>query len=286
MIPPSPLRPTPLTTTNTTKVLVVDNLTTAYPATLSNLLALLDLHHLYQSTHTPTPKPLLRFHRLDYRSREFPLLLESYSDLVMTIDAEGTQHMASRSRIKGVVHLAPVSVTRPISWRGGSGGGGDVGRLMRRLRRYGMEGVVVFGGLDGDGGLIVDGLAGRMVVMRCGGQVVGCDGSGLLGGGPRGAAVSTDRLGEGGGFLHVLDVARAFVAALDWQGGGQAGVRVVELGLRGKRCRDKDMERSESMVERFMEGSGVYVPRGGPVWRPKKSVVGRAVRLWKLVRRW
>lgn len=148
-----------------------------------------------------------------------------------------------------------------------------------------MEEVVVFGGLDGDGGLIGGGLAGRMVVMRCGGQVVGCDGSGLLGGCPRGAA-STEGSGKGGDFLHVLDASRAFVAALDWGGEREAGVKVVELGFRGKGHHGGEVEGAETVVEKLMEGSGVYVPRGGPVWRPKKSVVGRAVRLWKLVRRW
>lgn len=146
-----------------------------------------------------------------------------------------------------------------------------------------MEGVVVFGGWDGDVGVVAGG-GGRVVVMRCGGPVVGCDGSGLLGGGPRGA-VSTGELGEGGDFLHVLDVARAFVAALDWGGEREAGVKVVQLGFRGKGCRDKDTAGAEGLVEKLMEGSGVYVPRGGPAWWPKKSVARRAVRLWKFVSR-
>lgn len=203
----------------------------------------------------------------------------------MTIDASGTQRMASRSRIKGVVHLAPVHVARPISWRGGGWGGDDVGRLMRRLGRYGMEGVAVFGGWDGDVG-VVSGAGGRVVVMRCGGPVVGCDGSGLLGVGARGA-VSTGGLGEGGDFLHVLDVARAFVAALDWGGEHEAGVKVVDLGFRGKgHHREGELEGAEAVVDKLMNGSGIYVPRGGPAWKPRRSVAGRAVRLWKLVRRW
>ncbi|KAK1834099.1 hypothetical protein QBC39DRAFT_398973 [Podospora conica] len=263
-------------------VIIIDNLSNAYPSVLDNLLALLDLHHLYQSSPpTSTQKPLVHFHRLDCRSRALPLLLESYTDLVMTIDAAGTQRMASRSRITGVLHLARPP---PASWRRGD----DVGRLVRRLRRYGVEGTVVLGGCDGEAaGGEVAGVrpAGRVVVMRCGGAVVGCDGSGLLGGAARGAAgaVTAGGVGGKGDFLHVLDVARAFVAALDWGEERGEGVRVVELGFRG---REASMGGGEAVAEKMVERASVYVAGGGPAGRPRKSVARRAVGLWKLVRRW
>jgi len=101
----------------TNPVILVDNLSNSYESVLRNINTLIESHCRSNAT---TP-PLLHFHRLDYRSRAMFLLLESYSDLVMTIDSAGAQNMTYSSRITGVIHFAAYksvldSIKRPLHY--------------------------------------------------------------------------------------------------------------------------------------------------------------------------
>lgn len=70
------------------------------------------------------------------------LLLESYSDLVMTIDASGRQKMTYRSRITGVIHFAAYksvgeSITKPLRYYQNNVCG--LVSLMQELETYGIR---------------------------------------------------------------------------------------------------------------------------------------------------
>ncbi|KAK3682048.1 hypothetical protein B0T22DRAFT_501572 [Podospora appendiculata] len=98
-------------------VLIIDNLSNSYESVMHNI-QILTASHCKQKG---VPVPLLHFHRLDYRSRSMRLLLESYSNLVMTINAAGQQTMTYRSRIVGVIHFAAhksvvESITTPLQY--------------------------------------------------------------------------------------------------------------------------------------------------------------------------
>ncbi|KAK4448004.1 hypothetical protein QBC34DRAFT_354168 [Podospora aff. communis PSN243] len=119
-------------------VVVVDNLSNSYESVLHNITTLIEAHCQANGT---TP-PLLHFHRLDYRSRSMCLLLESYSDLVITIDASGKQHMTYSSRITGVIHFAAYksvldSIKRPLHYYQNNVCG--LVSLLQRLDAYGIH---------------------------------------------------------------------------------------------------------------------------------------------------
>ncbi|KAK0644389.1 hypothetical protein B0T16DRAFT_513830 [Cercophora newfieldiana] len=119
-------------------VIVVDNLSNCYESVLRNINTLIEAH--CQATNT-TP-PLLHFHRLDYRSRAMCLLLESYSDLVITIDTSGKQRMTYASRITGVIHFAAYksvldSIKRPLHYYQNNVCG--LVALLQRLDAYGIH---------------------------------------------------------------------------------------------------------------------------------------------------
>lgn len=91
------------------------------------------------------PVPQIRFHRVDYRSRAMSLLLESYSDLVMTIDGAGKQHMKYASRIMGVIHFAAYksvldSIARPLHYYQNNVCG--LVSLLQRLDHHGIHNVI------------------------------------------------------------------------------------------------------------------------------------------------
>ncbi|KAK1753915.1 hypothetical protein QBC47DRAFT_453078 [Echria macrotheca] len=119
-------------------VIIVDNLSNSYSTVLNNITTLAESHCRARSL----PVPLIHFHRLDYRSRAMSLLLESYSDLVMTIDATGTQRMTYVSRITGVIHFAAYksvldSITRPLHYYQNNVCG--LVSLLQRLDHHGIH---------------------------------------------------------------------------------------------------------------------------------------------------
>ncbi|KAK0707729.1 hypothetical protein B0H67DRAFT_495027 [Lasiosphaeris hirsuta] len=98
-------------------VIIVDNLSNCYESVLHSIKVLITSHCKAKGRSIP----LIHFHRLDYRRRTMSLLLESYSDLVMTIDSAGKQKMTYQSRISGVIHFAAYksvveSLKRPLQY--------------------------------------------------------------------------------------------------------------------------------------------------------------------------
>ncbi|KAK4191035.1 hypothetical protein QBC35DRAFT_376603 [Podospora australis] len=98
-------------------VIIVDNLSNSYQTVLDSIKTLAAKHCKAAGTRMP----LVHFHKLDYRSRSMRFLLESYTDLVMTIDASGEQRMTYQSRIAGVIHFAAYksvgnSIKEPLAY--------------------------------------------------------------------------------------------------------------------------------------------------------------------------
>ncbi|KAK3395087.1 hypothetical protein B0H63DRAFT_533594, partial [Podospora didyma] len=119
-------------------VIIVDNLCNSYESVLHNIKLLIVDHCKTEGL----PVPLIHFHRLDYRSRSMRFLLESYTDLVMTIDATGQQKMSYRSRIDGVIHFAACksvveSIKRPLQYYQNNVCG--LVSLLRHLDKYGIH---------------------------------------------------------------------------------------------------------------------------------------------------
>jgi UDP-glucose 4-epimerase len=119
-------------------VIIVDNLSNSYESVLHSITTLVQDHCEINAV----PQPLLHFHRLDYRSRAMALLLERYSDLVMTIDSDGNQHMTYHSRISGVIHFAAYksvfdSIKHPLHYYQNNVCG--LVSLLQRLEAHGIH---------------------------------------------------------------------------------------------------------------------------------------------------
>ncbi|KAK0615096.1 hypothetical protein B0T17DRAFT_619916 [Bombardia bombarda] len=119
-------------------VAIVDNLSNSYESVLHNV-EILAKHHWKSMG---SAMPLLHFHRLDYRSHSMAMLLESYSDLVMTIDASGRQVMTHQSRITGVIHFAAFksvaeSINKPLQYYQNNVCG--LVSLLGQLDKYGIR---------------------------------------------------------------------------------------------------------------------------------------------------
>lgn len=119
-------------------MVIVDNLSNSYETVLYNIQDLIATH----CKKNGIPMPLVHFHCLDYRSRSLRLLLESYSDLVMTIDGSGQQKMTYSSRITGVIHFAAYksvgeSITKPLRYYQNNVCG--LVSLMQELETYGIR---------------------------------------------------------------------------------------------------------------------------------------------------
>ncbi|KAK4676639.1 hypothetical protein QC764_402210 [Podospora pseudoanserina] len=98
-------------------VIIVDNLSNSYQTILDSIKTLTAKHCKANGRRMP----LIHFHRLDYRSRSMRFLIESYTDLVMSIDGSGRQRMTYQSRIEGVIHFAAYksveeSIRRPLQY--------------------------------------------------------------------------------------------------------------------------------------------------------------------------
>ncbi|KAM7186125.1 hypothetical protein V8F20_011531 [Naviculisporaceae sp. PSN 640] len=356
-------------------VVIVDNLSNAYESVLHNIQQLTATHCKKNSM----PTPLIHFHCIDYRSRSMRLLLESYSDLVMTIDASGQQRMAYKSRITGVIHFAAYksvgeSITQPLRYYQNNVCG--LVSLMQELETYGIRNFIfsssatVYGSkadegvplreedvvhhreehLDDDGNLVVRqptavGLScpyartkyfgeailadiaaadpeWRIVILRYF-NPVGCDPSGILGEHPRAEATNLypvltqvltgkrERLDVFGcdwatrdgtairDYIHVLDVARGHIAALNWNIDHGAGYRTFNLGS-GTGTTVLEAVRS------LEAAAGLEIPlnwagrRNGDVgmcvasterasrelgWSPRETVAQCAADLWNFVRK-
>ncbi|KAK3384075.1 hypothetical protein B0T24DRAFT_654432 [Lasiosphaeria ovina] len=119
-------------------VIIVDNLSNSYESVLDNIKLLAANHCKAEGI----PVPLIHFHRLDYRSRSMRFLLESYTDLVMTIDAGGQQNMTYRSRIESVIHFAAYksvvdSLKHPLQYYQNNVCG--LVSLLQQLDKYGIH---------------------------------------------------------------------------------------------------------------------------------------------------
>ncbi|KAK3316766.1 hypothetical protein B0H66DRAFT_626180 [Apodospora peruviana] len=286
-------------------VLIVDNLSNSYESVLHRIQLLTSAH----CKKTGGSMPLIHFHRLDYRSRSMRLLLESYSDLVMTINASGQQKMTYRSRITGVIHFAAYksvveSIAKPLEYYQNNVCG--LVSLLQHLEAYGIRNFIfsssatVYGSKSDAGvplreeyivhhpeeqvqdghkvvlqpsavglscpyartkyfseAILADMAAAnpewRIVVLRYF-NPVGCDPSGLLGENPRGEATNlfpvltqvltghrkmldvfgSDWMTRDGtairDFIHVLDVARGHISALEWNADRGNGFRSFNLG--------------------------------------------------------
>lgn len=119
-------------------MVIVDNLSNSYESVLHNIQQLTAMHCKKHGI----SMPLVHFHYIDYRSRSMRLVLESYSDLVMKIDASGQQRMTYSSRITGVIHFAAYksvggSITQPLRYYQNNVCG--LVSLMQGLEAYGIR---------------------------------------------------------------------------------------------------------------------------------------------------
>ncbi|KAM7212638.1 hypothetical protein V8F06_011966 [Rhypophila decipiens] len=354
-------------------VVIVDNLSNAYESVLHSIQHLAATH----CKKNGTAMPLVHFHCLDYRSRGMRLLLESYSDLIMTIDGSGQQKMMYRSRITGVIHFAAYksvgeSISKPLRYYQNNVCG--LVSLMQDLETYGIRNFIfsssatVYGSKADEGlplreeevvhhrqehvdekgnlhvrqptavglscpyartkyfgeAILADIAAAdpewRIVILRYF-NPVGCDPSGLLGEHPRAEATNLypvltqvltgkrERLDVFGcdwatrdgtairDFIHVLDVARGHIAALQWNSDHGGSYRTFNLGsgtgttvLEAVRSleaaagleiplnwvgrRDGDVGMCVASTERASEELG---------WSPRETVAQCAADLWNFV---
>ncbi|KAK4223259.1 hypothetical protein QBC38DRAFT_373503 [Podospora fimiseda] len=356
-------------------VIIVDNLSNSYQAVLDSIKTLAAKHCKVKGI----PMPLVHFHRLDYRSRSMRFLIESYTDLVMTIDASGRQRMTYCSRISGVVHFAAYksvgdSIRRPLQYYQNNVCG--LVSLLQQLDKYNIHNVIfsssatVYGAkanagaplreedllhhpeehVDQDGNRVVmqpsvvglscpyartkyfgesiladvaaSNPAWRIVALRYF-NPVGCDPSGLLGENPRGEATNlypvltqvltglrsslnvfgSDWATRDGtairDFIHVLDVARGHISALNWNADHGNGFRAFNLGsgtgttvLEAVRSLESASNRSVSLnwTGRRDGDVGVCVASTERAnkelgWFPRESVAQCASDLWNFVNR-
>lgn len=119
-------------------VIIVDNLSNSYQTVLESIKTLAAKHCKAQGV----PMPLVHFHRLNYRSQSMRFLIESYTDLVTTIDAAGQQRMTYCSQIAGVIHFAAYksvadSISQPLQYYQNNVCG--LVDLLRQLEKYNIH---------------------------------------------------------------------------------------------------------------------------------------------------
>lgn len=124
-------------------VIIVDNLSNSYLDVLFNIKKLAAKDCIAKGR----VMPAVRFHKLDYQSRDMQCLLDSYSEPVPNPAAAegGRQRLTYRSQIVGVIHFAAYksvseSIVNPLDYYENNVCG--LVRLLRQLAKYNIRNFV------------------------------------------------------------------------------------------------------------------------------------------------